>query len=133
MKQLGAVSLATLALMSVAFVSVADGHTSAYDSTVTAKLKKNGKDADSFYGNVDSTTLRCEMDRIVNLRLRAASGPSTLVGTDVTDSVGDWEVLLTEDAAPGTYYAVAAKKVLRKNKKHRHVCTRVLSRDLTVK
>ena len=121
--------LATVALMSVVFVTGASGHVVRYDGTVTAKFDKK---ANTFDGTVDSAKARCETNRKVNLRLRATDGSSTVVGTDLTDSLGAW-VIQPTSAPAGTYFAQAAKKVLRKNNKHRHVCKRVVSKDVTVK
>lgn len=116
--------------MSVVFVAGAAGHTVRIDSTVTAKFKKNDN---TFDGTVDSVKPRCETDRKVNLRMRATDGSSTPVATDLTDSLGAWVIQPTSAPAPGTYFAEAAKKVLRKNSKHRHVCKKAISGDVTVK
>ena len=129
--------LATAALMSVVFVAAAAGHTARYDTTVTAKFNKADKknptaQPANFDGTVTSLKPRCEKNRKVNLRLRAADGSSTVVGTDLTDSAGAWKIQPTS-VAPGTYFAQAPKKVLRKSTKHRHICKKAVSKDVTVK
>ena len=128
--------LAAAALMSVVLVAGAAGHTAKYESSVTAKFKKAGNDPyaepATFDGTVDSLKPRCEKNRTVKLRLRAADGSSTVVATDLTDSAGAW-VIQQSDPVPGTYFAEAAKKVLRKNAKHRHVCRKAFSKDVKVK
>ena len=68
----------------------------------------------------------------MNLRLRNADGSSTVVGTVLSSANGDWSVKPSA-VAPGTYFAQTAKRVLRKNNKHRHVCKKALSKDVTVK
>ncbi len=130
MKQIGTLTLATVALLSVVFVAGAFGHVVRYDSTVTAKFDKK---TSTFDGTVVSAKARCETNRKVNLRLRATDVSSTVVGTDLTDSLGAWVIQPTSAPAAGTYFAQAAKKVLRKNNKHRHICKRVVSKDVTVK
>jgi hypothetical protein len=129
--------LATAALTSVVFVAGAAGHTARYDSTVTAKFKKAGHDPyaqpATFDGTVDSVKPRCEKNRTVNLRLRAADGSSTVVATDLTDSVGAWLIQPTTAPVAGTYFAEATRKVLRKNAKHRHICRAAVSKDVKVK
>ena len=129
MQQIRTLVLATVALISVVFVAGASGHVVRYDSTVTAKFDKK---ASTFDGTVDSAKGRCETNRKVNLRLRATDGSSTVVGTDLTDSLGAWVIQPTSAPAAGTYFAQAPKKVLRKNSKHRHVCKRVVSKDVKV-
>lgn len=129
--------LATAALMSVVFVAGAAGHTARYDTTVTAKFNKAHKknptaQPANFDGTVTSLKPRCEKNRKVNLRLRAADGSSTVVGTDITDSAGAWKIQPTS-VAPGNYFAQAPKKVLRKSTKHRHICKKAVSKDVTVK
>jgi len=129
-QQIRTLVLATVALISVVFVAGASGHVVRYDSTVTAKFDKK---ASTFDGTVDSAKRRCETNRKVNLRLRATDGSSTVVGTDLTNPLGAWVIQPTTAPAAGTYFAQAPKKVLRKNSKHRHVCKRVVSKDVTVK
>ena len=67
------------------------------------------------------------------MRLRAADGTSSVVGTDLTNRAGAWAFQATGDVAPGDYFAQVAKKVLRKDAKHRHVCRKAVSGDVTVK
>lgn len=128
--------LASVALMSLVFVAGAAGHNVKYDSTVTAKYKKEGKDPATdpaiFSGIVDSAKASCKTDRKVNLRLRAQDGSSSAVATDQTDSAGAWEIRQASFPA-GTYFAQAGKKVLRKNSNHRHICKKAVSADVTVK
>ena len=128
--------MATAALMSVVFVPAAVGHNVKYDSTITAKYKKEGKDpvADpaTFSGVVDSVKAPCKADRTVSLRLRGQDGTGTEVAADQTDSAGAWEIQQASFAV-GTYYAQVTKKVLRKNSDHRHICKKAVSPDVTVK
>lgn len=64
--------------------------------------------------------------------MRGACGRSG-VATAVTDSTGAWLIRPSGTVAPGTYVAEAAKKVLRKSKKYRHICARAISREVVVK
>lgn len=133
MKRATALILASAAMMSIGAAAIATGHTAKYDSTVTAKLNKGGKEGGSFSGTVESATLRCAADRDVNVQMRVDNAPDVLVGSDATDDTGAWELPVTADLAPGAYYAAAAKKTLKKNTKHRHVCKRALSAEVVVK
>jgi hypothetical protein len=126
--------LIATALMCAVFVAGADAHTVRYASAVTAKFKKEtGKDPASFAGVVTSSVPRCAGARQVNLRMVAADGSSTVVTTAVTDATGAWITPQSGTVAPGSYVAEAAKKVLRKDKKHRHVCAKATSTLVTVK
>lgn len=128
--------MAAVALMSVAFVSGAAGHTFKADTTVSAKFNKPDKKdpaaTGTFDGSVGSTTPRCVKMRKVTLYQRAADGSSTAVGTDLTDASGAW-VIAPSNVVPGDYYAKVAKRVIRKNSKHRHICKTAVSSDVTVK
>lgn len=136
MKRAATSTLAALALVSAVFVAGADGHKARFDTTVTAKFNKPQKNdpypVANFDGAVSSTKLRCEKNRSVDLLLRASDGSTTVVGSDLTDASGAW-VIQPSSVSPGTYFAETAKKVLRRDKKHRHVCKPGVSRDLTVK
>jgi hypothetical protein len=133
LKRTAGIALA-IAVMAAAVIAPAAGaHTVKYDSTVTAKLKKGGKDANTFSGVVDSTKAKCVMNRTVDVYLRVDNADDSLIGSDATSDLGEWEIIPAGELAPGTYYATAPKTVLKKNKKHRHVCKRATSKDVTVK
>ncbi len=125
---------AIVALTSLSLVAVADAHTVKHDSTVTIQVKKNGQDPDSFTGKVISDRTRCESDRTVKIFRRAdvVGEAAVLVGKTTTDADGNYEFVLEGEAAPGTYYAVAKRKVLRKSANHLHVCKKATSADRTV-
>ena len=129
MRRLGTGLIATTLISGVVAAGAA-GHTVRYDSVVTAKFDKQAK---IFDGAVESAKRGCAKNRSVTLRLRAADGSSTVVGTDVTDALGAWVVTSTSEPTPGTYFAEATKKVVRKNKNHRHVCAPAVSKDIKVK
>lgn len=132
MTRTAAIALATAAFMIGGPLSLASAHTAKYDSTVTIKLTKAGKEGGTISGDVESATARCVAQRGVNVRMRA-EGPDPLVASAITDDAGAYELPITADLGAGDYYVVAAKKVLRKNSKHRHVCRRAVSENVTVK
>ena len=125
--------MAGVAIAFAALAPTAGAHTVKYETTVTAKVKKGGKDANTFSGEVASTKAKCFMDREVRLFQVVDNADDTLIGSDRTDDAGGWELLPSTEPAAGTYYAQAAKSVLKKNKKHRHVCKRASSDEVTVK
>ena len=128
--------LLTAALMSVVFAATAVAHNVKYDSTITAKYKKEGKDpvADpaTFSGTVDSEKAPCRANRNVSLRLIGQDGMGYEVAADQTDSSGAWEIQQPSFTV-GTYYAQVGKKVLRKNTNHSHVCKKAVSPNVDVK
>ena len=136
MKRIGITIAATVALAGAMFVAEATAHKAKFDTAVSAKYNKPDKKdpyaVANFDGALSSSKARCEKNRTVTLYKREANGTSTVVGSDVTDLTGAWAVQ-PSSVAPGTYYAQTAKKVLRKNRKHRHVCKAGVSRDISVK
>ena len=122
---------AIVALTSLSLVAVANAHTVKHDSTVTIQLKKNGRADDSFAGKVISDRARCESDRTVKI-FRRDGEDAVLAGTDTTDADGNYEVMLVGEAAPGDYYAVVKRKILRRSANHLHVCKRATSEDRKV-
>jgi len=123
------------ALMSFVFVAGASAHKIRFDTTVSAKFNKpdkNGSTEGNFDGTVSSQKVRCEKNRTVNLRFRAADGTTPIVGSDLTDLSGAWAIQ-PAGAILGTYFAQTPKKVLRKTTKHRHVCKKAVSKDVVVK
>ena len=137
MRRVGILTLAIAALMSVGLVAGAAAHTAKFETTVTAKFNKAKKGGTkptpaNFDGTVTSTKPRCATNRNVELRLRATDGSSSVVGTALTDATGAW-VITPASVAPGTYFAKVPKTVLRKNQKHRHICKKAVSKDVTVK
>ncbi len=125
MKRIAAVAVLA-ACMSVSLVAVATAHTVKHDSTVTFQIKKNGNDLDTFEGRVLSDSDRCVAERQVVIYRRVKGGPDVAVSDPITDANGDYSTT-TEFAPAGTYYAVAFRKVLRKNDVHTHVCKRAVS------
>jgi len=126
---------AIVALTSLSLVAVANAHTVKHDSTVTIQLKKGkGQDPDSFSGKVNSVRTRCESGRTVKIFRRAdvVGEADVLVGKTTTDADGNYEFVLPGEAAPGTYFAVAKREVLRRSANHLHVCKRATSADRTV-
>jgi len=129
MTRIARIALLT-AVMSFSFLAVASAHTSKFDSTVSIKDKKNGQDPDSLEGQVTSPKPKCQAERSIKIFERAGDA-KTLAGTTTTDADGNYEFFLSENTEPRTFYAVATRKVLRNNNKHRHVCKRAKSEDIT--
>jgi hypothetical protein len=126
-----AAALACSVLAALAAVAIA--HTVRFDSTVTISFQRSHhNEADSFSGRVISLKGACERHRTVAVK-RRLDGPDDLVGTDVTNRDGEWELQLASPPPAGTYYARARRKVLRHTASHLHICKPAVSHDLEVK
>jgi hypothetical protein len=136
MRRAGAAIAAVVAIMSVVLVAGATAHKVKYDTAVTIKYDKPNKNDPyakaAFDGRLSSDKARCEKNRTVDVYRREVNGSETLIGSDATDVTGAWGIQ-PGSVAPGTYFAYTAKKVLRKKKKHRHICKAGTSKDLKVK
>jgi hypothetical protein len=115
-----------------ALAVVAAAHTARYDSSVTISFQRGHPhgEGDEFSGLVVSQKNRCQIHRTVAVRKRV-DGPDPLIGTDLTNKQGRWE-LKAPGTRAGTYYARAKRKVLRRNANHLHVCRPAISNDLEV-
>jgi hypothetical protein len=115
-----------------ALAVVATAHTARYDSSVTISFKRGHPhgEGDEFSGVVVSQKNRCQIHRTVAVRKRV-DGPDQLIGTDLTNKNGRWE-LKEPGTTAATYYARARRKVLRRNANHLHVCRPAISNDLEV-
>lgn len=125
--------VATLALGAV----VASAHTTRFDSNLTAHFTERpgpieidgpgGRDY--FSGRVVSPKPACKRNRVVRVYLqRPGTDPYE---TTVSDADGVWR-LYSEDPPNATYYAKAARKVLKNTSTHTHLCRRARSRDIVV-
>ena len=131
MKRVMILLTTTAAVACAALAAVAIAHTVRHATSVSIKVKTQGHKPDVFDGKVTSDTPACEAGRTVKVKM--AGTTPTLAGKATSDASGDWTLQLTGDAQPGDYYAIAAKKVLRKNAHHLHVCKAGKSSSVTVK
>jgi hypothetical protein len=88
--------------------------------------------SDLFMGQISSTKALCERGRSVTLYrvVGGSSVPDGEVATATTDSNGLWSKGVG-DAPSGSYYAVAAKKVVQSSR-HKHVCKAARTASLSV-
>jgi hypothetical protein len=114
---------AIFVLLPVASASAAATH---HSSSVTIAL--NSGPPPSFIGFVHSQQPRCFKSRTVKLLL-GPSGSQEVVGEDVTNGDGSWEVSVANNFRAGTYQAKAVRKVYRHHG-HRHICDTAKSQPL---
>ena len=134
-----AVGFAVFGMLLIAAPDVS-GHVSRVRTGVTFQFTDNETgiplpipgidDPDTFSGNVFSRNKKCIPERQVSV-FRADEGGPDLVGRDLTDAEGAWEVV-AEDPGNGTYFAVVARKRVRQDDEHRHVCAQARSADRTI-
>ncbi|HKG36567.1 MAG TPA: hypothetical protein VKA89_09030 [Solirubrobacterales bacterium] len=103
------------------------GHVKSFSSTVKIdRAERIGQTQSGRYaGEVSSARERCKVDRRV--QVWHDSDPPFRIGTTMTNAQGKWR--LTGPAPPNGdhVYAVAARKTLLRNARHRHRCRRELS------
>jgi hypothetical protein len=105
-------------VLALAAVTAASAHNRVFRSQVT--IRQNPE----FHGKVLSTNHRCEVDRKVKLVLRKP-GTNRVVGVTFTDENGKWAITDPDQGGihPNkAYRAAVARKVLRNDAGHRHVC-----------
>src|SRR5215210_158914 len=90
LRMLVSTAIACVAIAGLAVMAAA--HTARHDSLVSIRFQRGHQGSpDTFSGRVVSTNVRCERNRIVAVRQRV-DGPDPLVGTDSTNSDGEWEL-----------------------------------------
>jgi hypothetical protein len=114
-----------------ALASVAAAHTRHIDSQHTISFQPDVA-SDVFFGTVGSAAGACERNRSITLfrKIGDASVPDIAVATPTTNENGIWSQGLG-NAPEGRYYAVAAKKVI-KRPGHKHICDVARSNTVAV-
>ncbi len=100
----------------------ASAHGISYARSISANfLPDTGPPFTSIAGKVTSTAKGCRASVPVNL-WRSQPGADARAGSDRTSSKGNFEVLSQGGFPSGTYYMTVPRKVLLKNRFHKHVC-----------
>ena len=116
MKRKSAVPIAALALLAVGILSVpaiTQAHKVTYANTVTAAAKNKNQ----VEGKVSSSKAKCLPQRLVGVY----SPTGALEATGSTDAQGGFRIN-DKNLAAGTHYVKVRKRVLLKNRHHRHTC-----------
>jgi hypothetical protein len=92
-------------------------HKVTFDSNLQLKLDSNTETASQFSGKVTSTRAGCEVGRPVTLSVNGTpiAAATTVVG-------GSWSASGPGLPKGSTVIATIPRKVLKRNKKHRHKC-----------
>ena len=107
-----ALAIGTIALLSAFSSSQALAHTDKVPTKVTITW-----DGAQFDGEVESESLSCVGDRKVRLFRR---GDSSALASTKSDNEGSWSIGISREN--GDYYAKVARRVLKKNDNHKHIC-----------
>lgn len=124
------VGLAVVVLVASVGAGTATAHKKQFSSSATLAIAD--KDA---AGTVGSAKKKCRKKRTVKVFRQAAAGPpfpAELVATTKSNRVGRWAARLSGKTKGETFFAKARKKVLRKNRRHKHVCRGATSGTVTV-
>jgi hypothetical protein len=99
----------------------------------TVALSYQGTDyGDTMSGTVASGNRGCVAGRAMTL-LRSTGGDSTAYAEATSSASGGFKFDPKGQVfQQGTYYARAARKVLKKNKRHRHICKAAASATVVV-
>ena len=125
------IGLSVVGLVMAVGAGIATAHKTKFPSTATLAAI-NDKDA---AGTVASSKGKCRKNRTVKVFRQAEGGSAfkpTLVATTESDKGGRWQTKLAGKTKGQTFFAKATKKVLRKNRRHKHICTPAFSDTITV-
>jgi hypothetical protein len=106
-----------MAAIGLAVALPASGHKVVYDTHLQFKIDTLNDTQDTFSGKVTSTRARCEVGRIVNV-----THAGVTIATATTDLAGNWTVVGPRPPKGDDVTAFTPKKILKKNRKHRHRC-----------
>jgi hypothetical protein len=115
------IRLAALALLAAAIglavALPAAGHKVVFDTNLQLKIETLSGTQDTFSGKVTSSRARCEIGRTVNV-----THAGVTIATTTTDLAGNWTVVGPRPPKGADVTAFTPKKILKKNRKHRHRC-----------
>jgi hypothetical protein len=112
--------VAAVCALGLATALQASGHKLLIDSRIQQlKLEIVNDTTDSFSGRVQSDRAACRAGRVINI-----THNGVLIATTVTDVAGNFTVTGPRPPKGDDVTAFMPKKVLKKNRKHRHRCVR---------
>lgn len=98
----------------------ASGHKNVIESRLQQfKIEIVNDTTDSYSGRVQSDKAKCVIGRIINI-----THNGVLIATATTDAAGNFTVTGPRPPKGDDVVATLTKKILKKNRKHRHKCTR---------
>jgi hypothetical protein len=98
----------------------ASGHKNVIESKLLQfKIEIVNDTTDNYSGRVQSDKAKCVIGRVINI-----THNGVLIATATTDAAGNFTVTGPRPPKGDDVVATLTKKILKKNRKHRHKCTR---------
>jgi hypothetical protein len=108
---------AAVCALGLAMALPAIGHKVRFDTNLQLKIDTVNDTADNFSGKIESRRAACEVGRFVNIIHNGVT-----IATATTDIAGNYSVNGPRPPKGDDVTAFTPKKVLKKNRKHRHRC-----------
>jgi len=105
------------AVVALAIALPATAHKVRFETNLQFKIDVLSDTQATYSGKVEGPRASCEIGRIVNVTHAGA-----VIATTTTDLAGNWTVVGSKPPKGSDVTAFAPKKVLKKNRKHRHKC-----------
>jgi hypothetical protein len=102
----------------------AAGHKVTFDTNLQLRIDTLSDTQDTFSGRVISTRAACKVGRVVTI-----THAGVTIAQATTDLAGNWAVIGPRPPKNDPVTAFTPKKILKKNRKHRHRC----AADLTTR
>jgi hypothetical protein len=114
------VAVAAVFALGLATALQAGGHKLVIPSNLhQVKIDTVHDTTDNFSGSVQSDRPRCEFGRFISI-----THNGVVIATATTDAAGNYSVNGPRPPKGDDVVTTLTKKILRKNRKHRHKCTR---------
>jgi hypothetical protein len=113
----GIAAAAAVAAIGVVVVGPASAHKIRYETNLQLKIDVLNDTQDTFSGKIESQRDACERGRFINV-----THAGVTIATATTDLAGNWTVVGPRPPKRADVTAFSPKKVLKKNRKHRHRC-----------
>jgi hypothetical protein len=117
-----AVLAAGVCALVLALTPLASGHKVKYPTGLQLKIDSVDTATAQYSGKVSSTRGACVVARTINV-----SANGVLLATTFSNIAGDWNVTGPKQAKGTEVTAFTPKKILKKNRKHRHKCAAALN------
>lgn len=95
----------------------ASGHKVRFETNLQLKIDVLTDTTDTFSGKIESPRAACEIGRTI-----IVTHAGVTIATATTDLAGNWTVVGPRPPKTDDVTAFTPKKVLKKNRKHRHRC-----------
>jgi len=112
---------AVMCAIGLAVALPASGHKVTFDSHLQFRLDILTDTTDTFHGKVTSTRAACEIGRSITI-----THAGVTIATATTDAAGNWTVTGPRPPKGDDVTAFMPKKILKKNRRHRHRCARAV-------